>query len=193
MENIEKKKVLKETLKMFWISICIGAQMFGSGMAVIPILRSEFIEKRKWITDEELLDIRSISRCLPGAMTVNIISLIGNKKCGIWGGIASAIGVTIVPIISIIIFTILYESISGMQEIQNALVGITICVCALIINSLIDFWKKAIIGKFTLLIFIISFLLYVFTDISIIIIILLMGALNFIFEIFILRRNLNKI
>lgn len=187
-ENIERKNKFIEVLKLFWLSVYIGAQMFGSGMAVIPILQREFIEKRKWITDEELLDIRSITKCLPGAMTVNIVSLIGNKRCGIWGGIASAVGVTIVPMISIIIFTILYKSISEMQEIQNALVGITICVCALIVNSLIDFWKKAIIGKFTLIIFIISFLLYVFTDISIIIIILSMGALNFIFERYILPR-----
>lgn len=190
MNNIGKK--LKDSLNMFWICTCIGAQMFGSGMAVIPILKKEFIEKRKWMTDEELLDIMSIAKCTPGAYTVNIVTFIGNKKCGILGGAGAAIGVTIVPIIAIILFTILYKSIAEMESIKNALVGITVCVCALIINSLIDLWKKAIIGLFTLFIFLASFLLYVFTDISIIVIILVMGLLNFIFERYILPLSINK-
>ena len=59
--------------------------MFGSGMAVVPILQKEFIEKRKWITDEELLDIMSIAKCSPGAYTVNIVIFIGNKLLRIFG------------------------------------------------------------------------------------------------------------
>ena len=192
MNNREEKNKLKETLNMFWICTCIGAQMFGSDMAVVPILKKEFIEKRNWITDEELLDIMSIAKCTPGAYTVNIVTFIGNKRSGILGGAGAAIGVTIVPIIAIILFTILYKSISEMEIIKNALVGITVCVCSLIINSLIDLWKKAIIGLFTLLIFVISFLLYVFTDISIIMIILVMGFSNFIFERYILPKIKKK-
>ncbi len=182
MEGIKQNKRLVDCLNMFWICLCIGAQMFGSGMAVVPILKKEFIEKRKWITDEELLDIMSIAKCAPGAYTVNIVTFIGNKKSGMLGGVTAAIGVTIVPIIAIVLFTMLYKNISEMEAIKNALVGITVCVCSLIINSLIDLWKKAIVSKFTLIIFILSFLIYVFTDVSIIIIILTMGLSNFIFE-----------
>lgn len=197
MSNIEKKNKLKDSLNIFWICTCIGAQMFGSGMAVIPILKREFIEKRKWITDEELLDIMSIAQCSPGAYTVSIVTFIGNKMCGMLGGAAAAIGITIVPIIAIILFTCVYKSISEMEVIKNALVGITVCVCALIINALIDLWKKAIIGLPTLIIFIISFILYAFTDISIIAIILGMGVLNFVFEKYILpkvkKKNKNEL
>ncbi len=192
MESIKSKNKLVDCLNMFWICLCIGAQMFGSGMAVVPILKKEFIEKRNYITDEELLDIMSIAKCTPGAYTVNIVTFIGNKKSGMFGGLAAATGVTIVPIIAIILFTMIYKSISQMEAIKSALVGITVCVCALIINSLIDLWKKAIVSKFTLIIFIISFFIYVFTDVSIIIIILTMGLSNFVFEKSILPLLRNK-
>lgn len=192
MEEIKKRKLFIEFLNIFWICTCVGAQMLGSGVAVAPILRSEFVEKRNWITDEELLDFMSIAKCTPGAYTVNIVAFIGNKRCGILGGVASSIGVTIIPIITMILFTMFYEVISEVEVIRNAIVGITVCVCALIINSLIDFWKKAIIGTSTLVIFIISFLLHTFTNISIIVIILVMGLANYIFEKYIVPKFKKK-
>ena len=77
----------KAYLKIFLTCIWIGAQMFGSGMAVIPILQKEFIDKRKWITEEELLDIMSIAKCTPGAYTVNIVAFVGNKLMRLLGWI----------------------------------------------------------------------------------------------------------
>lgn len=178
----------KKIFNMFCICVLIGAQMFGSGMAVIPILQKEFIEKRKWITNEELLDIMSICKCTPGAYTVNVVTFIGNKYAGFLGGVVAAVGLTIVPIISIIIFTAFYQYISEMEAIKSGMAGITVCVCCLIINSLINLWKSAIVSKTTFIIFIISFLLYVFTNINIIFIILSMGCLNLLLEKFIFPK-----
>ena len=81
--------------------------MYGHKFSALPRIAL----KRKWITDEELLDIMSVAKCTPGAYTVNIVAFIGNKRCGILGGAVAAIGVTIVPIISIIVFTMLYKYI----------------------------------------------------------------------------------
>ena len=156
--------------------------MFGSGMAVMPILKKEFIEKRKWITDQELLDIISICKCMPGANTVNIVSFIGNKRCKFYGGLTAALGIIIVPIISIVLFTMFYENISKIEAVKHAIAGVNVCVCALIINFLIDFWKKAIISKTTFFTFIISFIVYVFIDISIIALIAIMGFISFTLE-----------
>ena len=79
-----------------------------------------------------------------------------------------------------------------MKAVKDALAGIIVCVCALIINSLMDLWKKAIVGLFTLFIFIISLFMYVFTDISIVAIILVMGCLSFIFESYVFPKLKNK-
>ena len=185
-------KQSKKLFNMFWICVLIGSQMFESGMAVIPILQKEFIEKRKWITDEELLDIMSICKCTPGAYTVNVVTFIGNKYAGFWGGVMAAVGLTIVPIIAIIVFTAFYQYISEIDAIKSAMAGITVCVCCLIINSLIKLWKSAIVDTITLIIFIISFILYVYVKINIIIIILSMGCLNLLIEKIILPKVKKK-
>ncbi|MBR3696971.1 MAG: chromate transporter [Clostridia bacterium] len=176
------KTKIKKVIDLFFICFLIGAQMFGSGMAVIPILQREFIDKRKMITNEELLDIMSISQCTPGAYTVNIVTFIGNKYCGFIGGMMSAIGLTIIPIITIILFTAFYEYISELEFIRSAMVGITVSVFCLIINSFINLWKSAIVSKTTFILFTLSFVLYFFSDINIIFIIFIMGILNLLLE-----------
>ena len=70
--------------------------------------------------------------------------------------------------------------------------GITVCICALIINSFIDLWKKAILDKITLIFFAISLLLYLFTNLSIVIIILGMGVFYFITEKLLLPKLITK-
>jgi len=185
-------EVIKKSFKLFYICLIIGAQMFGSGMAVVPILQKEFIEKRKWLTEEELLDILAICKCTPGAYTVNIVAFIGNKYCGFLGGVAAATGLIIVPIIAIIVFTFFYNKISEIEAIKSAIVGIKICVCSLIINAFINLWKKTILSISTFIIFVISFAIYYFTDISIILIILIMGSLNFIIEKYIIPKLSKK-
>ena len=79
-----------------------------------------------------------------------------------------------------------------MEAIKSAMAGITVCVCCLIINSLIKLWKSAIVSITTLIIFIISFLLYVYAKINIIIIILSMGCLNLLLEKFIFPKMKKK-
>ncbi len=192
MEEIEKKRIRSEAFKLFWISASIGAQMFGNSMTVIPILRKEFIEKRKWITDVQLLDIISIARCAPGAYTVNIIAFIGNQRAGWLGGAAASIGISVVPTASILLFTMLYKNISDIGTIKIALTGISVCVCAFIIDFLLDFWKVAITGITTCLIFIFSFLLYALTDTPILIILLGMVILNFAIEKYVLLGQKKK-
>ena len=187
-----KKEEIKKAYHVFLVCIWVGAQMFGSGMAVVPILQKEFIEKRKWITEDELLDILSICKCTPGAYTVNIVSFIGNKYAGFLGGALSAIGVSIVPIITMIIFTAFYQYIAEIEAVKSAMTGIVICVCSLIANSIITLWEKAIVSKTTLIIFVASLLLYLFTSIHIVVIIIIMGSINLMLEKFIFPKLKNR-
>ena len=70
--------------------------------------------------------------------------------------------------------------------------GITVCICALIINSFIDLWRKAILDKTTFIFFVVSLILYLFTNLSIVIIIIAMGVIYFIIEKFLLPKLITK-
>ena len=65
--------------ELFAIFFKMGLFTFGGGYAMLPILKAEVVDKKKWITEEELLNYYSIGQCTPGIIAVNAASFIGYK------------------------------------------------------------------------------------------------------------------
>ena len=131
----------------------VGVMTFGGGYAMLPILQRELVEKRDWVTEEELMDYFAVGQCTPGIIAVNTATFIGQKRRGNIGGIAATLGV-VFP--SLVIISILAGFIAGFAHIpwvQNAFAGIQVCVCVLIINGTMKLLKKAVIDKPTAAIF----------------------------------------
>ena len=157
---------MKEYLDMFLTFTRVGVLTFGGGYAMLPILQAEVVEKKKWITNEEMMDFYAIGQCLPGLIAVNTASFIGNKLKGTKGGYACALGV-VFP--SLVIITIIAAFISGFSElpvVRNAFAGIRVCVCVLILNAVVKLWKKSIIDWKTFVIFAVVFAGSTFTEIN---------------------------
>lgn len=157
---------MKEYLDMFLAFARVGVLTFGGGYAMLPILQAEVVEKKKWITNEEMMDFYAIGQCLPGLIAVNTASFIGQKLKGTKGGYACALGV-VFP--SLVIITIIAAFISGFSElpaVRNAFAGIRVCVCVLILNAVVKLWKKAIVDWKTFVLFVIVFAGSTFTDIN---------------------------
>lgn len=157
---------MKEYLDMFLAFSRVGALTFGGGYAMLPILQAEVVEKKKWITNEEMMDFYAIGQCLPGLIAVNTASFIGQKLKGAKGGYTCALGV-VFP--SLVIITIIAAFISGFSDlpvVRNAFAGIRVCVCVLILNAVVKLWKKAIVDWKTLIIFAAVFAGSTFTDIN---------------------------
>ena len=60
----------------------IGAFTFGGGYAMIPLIQKEVVENRKWITDEDILEIVAIAESTPGPIAINAATFVGYKVCG---------------------------------------------------------------------------------------------------------------
>lgn len=165
-----------ELLNLFWVFAKIGAITFGGGLAMLPILQREIVDKRDWATEEELLDYYAIGQCTPGIIAVNTATFIGYKRKGILGGIVATLGV-IFP--SIVIITIIAAFISNFLEyeiVNYAFNGIRICVCVLIFDAVLKLWKKAVIDIPTAIIFLAAFLLSSFTSFPVIGVVIGAGA-----------------
>ena len=72
--------MMKKTLSLFLAFFKIGAFTFGGGYAMIALLENEFVEKKKWITKNEFLDMVAIAESTPGPVAVNSATYIGYKK-----------------------------------------------------------------------------------------------------------------
>lgn len=128
--------------RIYWLFFKMGLFTFGGGYAMLPILQSEVVNKRHWITEEELLDYYSVGQCTPGIIAVNAASLIGYKLRKIGGLISATFGVISPSLIVIVLVAMLLHRYMDNQYVQWAFGGIRISVVALIVSTVIDLWNK---------------------------------------------------
>lgn len=156
MNMIDK---IKNLFNLYFSFAKIGTFTIGGGLAMMPMMQSELIEKRKWITDEELIDYYAVGQSTPGIVAVNVATFVGYKQMGIVGGIFATLGMVTPSLVIIMVLASLINSINDFPIIQKALKGINVAVAALLTSTIINFMKKTI-KKFTNAIFMmISFLL----------------------------------
>lgn len=140
-------------LDMFVTFSKVGVMTFGGGYAMLPILQREVVENKKWATEEELMDYFAIGQCTPGIIAVNTATFIGQKNKGILGGIIATFGIVFPSIIIISLLASVIEAFSHILWVQNAFGGVRVCVCVLIFNAVGKLYRKAVVDKFTFIIF----------------------------------------
>jgi len=170
---------MRMLFKMFISFAYVGAFTFGGGYSMLPMFKRELVEKNGWLTDMEMTDFFSISQCLPGVIAVNTAVFVGYKHKKIPGSIAAALGVAFPSIIIILILAAFISNFTDNLFVQKAFTGIRICVSVLILNTVINLWKQAIVDKIAIIIFAVVFLISVFTNLPIPILVLAAGAGGF--------------
>ncbi len=153
-------------LDLFLTFAKVGVMTFGGGYAMLPILQREVVEKKNWVSEEELMDYFAIGQCTPGIIAVNTATFIGQKLKGVIGGIVATLGVVFPSLVIISLLAGVIEAFSHIVWVQHAFGGIRICVCILILNAVVKLYKKAVVDKATLAIFLIVALGSYFTPIS---------------------------
>ena len=96
------KEKIKRILQLFLVFFKIGAFTFGGGYAMIPLIQKEVVENKKWITDDDILEIIAIAESTPGPIAINSATFVGYRTCGFWGAFFSTLGV-ILPSFGIIL------------------------------------------------------------------------------------------
>lgn len=129
-------------LKLFYIFVKIGAILLGGGYVILPILTSEFVEKKELISHEDLINYFTISQSLPGIMAANISIMIGYKLKGKIGAIFAMLGIIFVPFWSIILLASFLDNITSNLYVQKAFEGINIAIIALIILTIREIAQK---------------------------------------------------
>lgn len=153
-------------LDMFLTFAKVGVMTFGGGYAMLPILQREVVENKGWASEEELMDYFAIGQCTPGVIAVNTATFIGQKYKGILGGIIATLGVIFPSLVIISLLAGVIEAFSHLTVVQHAFGGIRVCVCVLILNAVVKLYKKAVVDRATLVIFLLVALGSYFLPIS---------------------------
>lgn len=172
---------MKILLDLYITFFKIGAFTFGGGYAMLPLLQRELVDKRKWITEEEMLDYYAIGQTTPGIIAVNTSTFCGRKRKGNLGGIFASFGFITPSIIIITLIANFLKEFSYLLIIQHAFAGIRIAVSALVLNTVINMVKKTANTKTKILIFVLTFVAIGIFSISPIIIVIACGIFGILF------------
>lgn len=171
---------MKELVELFWLFAQIGACTFGGGYAMLPLLQRELVEKRGWVEEEELMDYYAIGQCTPGIIAINTATFIGYKRKKLAGGIIATLGFVFPSIIIITLIAAFMRNFASLKIVSRAFSGIRICVCALITDAVLKLYKKAVIDKLSVGIFLAVLLLSLFTKIPSAVIVVAAGAFGYV-------------
>ncbi|MBR5134107.1 MAG: chromate transporter [Clostridia bacterium] len=166
------KEKLKRLLTLFTVFFKIGAFTFGGGYAMIPLIEREVVEKKKWITSEDMLDIVAIAESTPGPIAINTATFVGYKSAGVLGAAGATLG-TVLPSFTIIaVISFVLAQFRELKAVQFAFNGIRAGVLALIIKALWTMYKKCPKSLVAYLIMAAAFAVAAFTNVNIIVIII---------------------
>lgn len=165
--------------KLFLIYVKIGAILLGGGYVILPIMTSEFVDKRNLVSHDDLIDYFALAQSLPGIIAANMSMFIGYKLRGKWGALVAMIGVTFIPFWAIVLLASVLGALTQNSYVLGALWGVGISVIALIMLTVREMWNKSTKNIFFYTIFIltlISLLIFKLSPIQSILLFTLIGV-----------------
>ncbi len=176
---------------LFSSTFFISAFTVGGGAVIIPLLQEKFVEDLKWIEQDEMLDMVAIAQSAPGVMAVNASIIIGYRLAGVGGALLTVLGTILPPLITLSIISIIYNWFSSNPYVVVALRGMQAGVAAVMLDVTWTLSKKVTAKKKALFIamMLAATAVAIFTDINIVFIILVCGAIGGINTVIALRRK----
>lgn len=160
------KEKLKQLFGLFGAFAVVGVTTFGGGYAMLPALQREVVEKRRWATEEEVMDWYAIGQCTPGVIAVNTATFVGQKHAGVSGGIVATLGVVFPSLVIISALAGVIAAFSHLTWVAHAFAGVRVCVCVLIFNAVLKLMKSSMKDTWGIAIFAVIFVLSILTNLS---------------------------
>ena len=110
----------------------VGTLLLGGGYVILPLLTSELVDKKKWITSEELCEFYALGASLPGIIAANTAIFTGRKLLGTKGAIAATVGMVLPAFLAIVLFASILSELITKPSIQHIFWGIGIGVIVLL-------------------------------------------------------------
>ena len=170
---------MRDYLELFATFSKLGLFTFGGCYAMLPLLESEIVEKKKWATYDEITNYYAVGQCTPGIIAVNVSTFIGYYQKGVLGALVSTFGFVFPSLIIIIVIAAFIQNFASLAIVQHALAGLRVGVCVLVLTSVYKLIKNGVKDGFGVAMFIFAFVLSLFTNISVVFITLGAGLLGF--------------
>ena len=182
-------------LDLFLTFAKVGLFTFGGGYAMISLIENSCVEKKGWITHDEMMNVTVIAESTPGPIAINCATFVGFKQKGLIGAIAATIGMVLPSFSIIFLISMFLDNFLEIAWIAHAFMGVKIAVGILILDAAIKMIRKMQKKPIPLTIMACAFLAMLLIDIfalhvSSITLMLIAAVISL--AIFLTRRNTGK-
>ncbi len=170
----------KELWEFFASFFRIGLFTFGGGLAMLPMIEREVIDRHGWTDRDEILDIYAMAQSVPGVIAANTAVFLGNRLFGFWGAVVGVVGVVLPSIVIITLIAIFFEQLKANPWIAAAFEGIRAAVVGLIAAAAVRVGRRAVKGHFAFLVALGALLLSLSGYVNAIVVIILGGLAGYV-------------
>ncbi len=139
---MEQKKERHVLWKLFRSTFALSACTFGGGFVIVSLMKKQFVEKFKWLEEDEMLDVTAIAQSSPGPIPVNASVILGYRMAGVLGSFVAVLGTILPPMIIISVIAAFYEQFRSNVYIAAALQVMRAGVAAVIFDVVLNLAKN---------------------------------------------------
>lgn len=146
---MKKEKSLKNLVSLFLTFFKLGIFSIGGGPTMLTLLQGELVEKKKWLNNDELMEMTAIAESTPGPIAINLATYLGYKRGGFFGALLSTLGVIITPFVLMFCISLFLENILSVEAVKYAFMGVKVGVVFLLLKisfTLVKNMKKDLFG-----------------------------------------------
>ena len=139
---MKNKANAKTQISLFLTFLKLGLFSIGGGTTMLTLLQGELVEKRKWINNDELMEMTAISESTPGPIAINLATYLGYSRGGFLGALLATLGVVLPPFVIMFIISMFFQNLLQFEAIQYAFMGVKCGVVFLLCKVSITLIKE---------------------------------------------------
>ena len=132
---------MSKNFDLFFTFMKIGAFTFGGGYAMIPLVQREVCDNKKWLKEDDVLEIVAIAESTPGPVAINAATFVGSRVAGTFGAVCATLGVVLPSFLIISLISFVLKGFQESKAVQYAFAGIRAGVLALILKAVYTLFK----------------------------------------------------
>ena len=139
---MKEKNSLKNLLNLFLAFFKLGIFAIGGGPTMLTLLQGELVEKKGWLSNDELMEMTAIAESTPGPIAINLATYLGYKRGGFFGALFSTLGVVITPFTLMFVISLFLEKFLSFEAVKYAFMGVKVGVVFLLLKVSITLIKS---------------------------------------------------
>ncbi len=177
-------------IDLFWSFFKINLVTFGGGFVIMPIIKKTFVEHKKVLDEQDMIDLIALAQSIPGAMAINTSMLVGHRLRGLKGALISMIGAALPPLIVISVISFFYTAFQTNPYVLAALRGMRGAVTAVMIVAAYSMMQTVLKTNivFSVIMMISAFLIAYLTNISVGYLMLSAGIIGYLTFTFLIKQ-----